>query len=314
MPCMAKAAKNTTVGENRMVFWRRLPKFQYLAPKTIEEALTILEDLRDQAKIIAGGTDILIQMKNRAITPPYLVGIKNISCLDYIKYNQNDGLRLGALSTIGSIENASLIQKKYNILTQAVRCMASSQIRNVATIAGNLCSAVPSADTAPALLVSGAKLKLQSNRGIRVVPVQEFFTGPRQTVLREDELLTEIQVPHLSSDCKGLYLRQGVRKAMDLAVASVAVVMNSEDNYCKDIKIALGAVAPTPCLATKTEMLLLGQHLGDELIEEAARVASEEAQPISDMRASADFRRELVRVLTARAIKHVCGKTKGIVV
>ncbi len=297
-----------------MLFWRRLPKFQYLAPQKIEETLTILGELRDQAKIIAGGTDLLIQMKNRAITPSYLVGIKHMSCLDYIAYDQKDGLKLGALSTMTSIEDSSLIQKEYNILAQAVRCVASSQIRNVATISGNLCSAVPSADTAPALLVSGAKLKLQSNQGIRVVPVREFFTGPRQTVLRKDELLTEVQVPHLSSDYKGIYLRQGLRKAMDLAVASVAVVMNSEDNYCKDIKIALGAVAPTPRLATKTEVLLSGQHLADELIEEAARVASEEAQPISDMRASADYRRELVRVLTARALKHVCGKTKGIVV
>lgn len=296
-----------------MVFWKRLPKFEYLGPKTIEEAASILGDLKDQAKVMAGGTDILIQMKNREITPAYLVGIKNISSLDYIEYGQNEGLRLGALSTVGSIENSSLIQKKYNILAQAVRSMASTQIRNVATIAGNLCSAVPSADTAPALLVSGAKLMLRSNRGTRVVPIEEFFIDPRQTVLRGDELLTEIQVPDLSPGSKGVYLRHGLRKAMALASASVAVMMNSEDNYCKDIKIALGAVAPTPHRATGAEVVLRGQHLDDELIAEAARVASEEAQPISDIRASADYRRELVRVLTARAIRQACGKTKGMV-
>jgi carbon-monoxide dehydrogenase medium subunit len=297
-----------------MVFWRRLPKFEYLAPKTIEEALAILKDLKDQARVMAGGTDILVQMKNREITPAYLVGIKNISSLDYIEYGPNDGLRFGALSTVGSIENSSLIQKKYNILAQAVRSMASTQIRNVATIAGNLCSAVPAADTAPALLVSGAKLKLRNYQGIRVVPIEEFFTGPRRTVLREDELLAEIQVPDLTSDNKGVYLRHSLRKAMALASASVAVMMNSEDQYCKDIKIALGAVAPTPHRATGAEVVLRGQHLDDELIKKAARVASEEAQPISDIRASADYRRELVRVLTARAIKQACGKTKGMVV
>jgi carbon-monoxide dehydrogenase medium subunit len=297
-----------------MVFWRRLPKFEYLAPKTIEEALTILGDLRDQARVMAGGTDILIQMKNRVITPAFLVGLKNISCLDYIEYNQNDGLRLGALSTIDSIENSGLIRKKYHILFQAVRSMASTQIRNVATIAGNLCSAVPSADTAPALLVSDARLKLQSNQGIRVVPVEEFFTGPRQTVLKEDELLAEIHVPNLAPGTRGIYLRQGQRKAMDLATASVAIVMNSEDLYCKEIKIALGAVAPTPHRATGAELALRGQRLADELIEKAARSASEEAQPISDIRASADYRRELVRVLTARGIRQACGWTERVMV
>jgi carbon-monoxide dehydrogenase medium subunit len=297
-----------------MVFWRRLPKFEYLAPKTIEEALAILKDLKDQARVMAGGTDILVQMKNREITPAYLVGIKNISSLDYVEYGQNDGLRFGALSTVGSIENSSLIQKKYNILTQAVRSMASTQIRNVATIAGNLCSALPSADTAPALLVSGAKLKLRNYQGIRVVPIEEFFTGPRRTVLRDDELLTEIQVPDLTPDNKGVYLRHGLRKAMALASASVAVMMNFEDQYCKDIKIALGAVAPTPHRVARAEVVLRRQHLDDALIAEAARVASEEAQPISDIRASADYRRELVRVLTARAIKQACGRTKGMMV
>jgi carbon-monoxide dehydrogenase medium subunit len=297
-----------------MVFWRRLPKFEYLAPKTIEEALAILKDLKDQARVMAGGTDILAQMKNREITPAYLVGIKNIRSLDYIEYGQNDGLRFGALSTVGSIENSSLIRNKYNILAQAVRCMASTQIRNVATIAGNLCSAVPSADTAPALLVSGAKLKLRNDQGIRVVPIEEFFTGPRRTVLRDDELLAEIQLPDLTPGNKGVYLRYSLRKAMALASASVAVMMNSEDQYCKDIKIALGAVAPTPHRATGAEVVLRGQHLDNELIGEAARVASEEAQPISDIRASADYRRELVRVLTARAVKQACGKTKDMVV
>jgi len=293
-----------------MIYFSRLPKFEYIAPKTLEEALSFLEEQKDKAKVIAGGTDLLIQMKNREVTPQYLIGLKNISGIDYIKYSENDGLRFGALSTIGSVESLQVIRDKYSILAQATRSMASAQIRNVATVAGNICTAVPSADTAPALIVLGARLKLLSPKGDRMVAVEEFFTGPCQTVLRDVELLTEIHVPKVTPNSKGVYLKHGLRRAMNLATVGVAVMITADNGYCRDIRIALGAVAPIPLRATGAEAVLRGQELSDDLIEEAARVASGEARPISDIRASAEYRRELVRVLTQRAVKQACGKTK----
>ena len=293
-----------------MVYLRRLPQFKYLAPRTLEEALAFLEEQKDKAKVIAGGTDLLLRMKNREITPKYLIGLKNISGIDYIKHSEPDGLRLGALCTLGSVESSQIIQEKYNILAQAVRSMASDQIRNVATVAGNICTAVPSADTAPALIVLGAKLKLLSPKDKRMVALEEFFTGPRQTVLKDVELLAGIPVPNITPNSKGVYLKHGLRKAMNLATVGVAVMITSDGGYCRDVRIALGAVAPIPLRATGAEAVLRGQELSDNLIEEAARVASEEARPISDIRASAEYRRELVRVLTRRAVKQACLKTK----
>ncbi len=287
-----------------VTFYRRLPRFDYLAPKTIDEALSLLAQHKGKARLIAGGTDVVPQLKRRKIKPPqYIIDLKGIPGLDYIKYDAKNGLSIGALATIQAVEASPIIQEKFNVLFQAAESMASPQVRNRGTIAGNICNAVPSADSAIALLALEAKLKLVSPKGERTVNIEEFFTGPNQTVLDDQELLQEIQIPTPPPKSQGVFLKLGPRKAMDLAIVGVAVLVDLKDGACRDIRIALEAVAPTPIRAKKAEAVLKGQTLDDNLIGKAAQTAAEESKPIDDHRASAEYRREMVEVLVRRAIK-----------
>jgi CO/xanthine dehydrogenase FAD-binding subunit len=286
-----------------VTFYRRLPRFEYLTPKTIDEALSLLSQYKERAKVIAGGTDVVPQLKRREIkAPQYIIDLKGIPGLDYIKYDEVGGLALGALATIHAVETSSIIQEKFSILFQAAQSMASPQVRNRGTIVGNICNAVPSADTATALLTLEARLKLISQQGERMVNIEEFFTGPNQTVLADEEILQEIQIPGLPPQAKGIYLKLTPRRAMDLAIVGVAVVVIAEDKLCNDIRIALGAVAPTPVRAKRAEGILKGQKFDEKAIEKVAQTAAEESKPIDDHRASAEYRREMVKVLTRRAI------------
>ena len=288
-------------------FYRRLPRFNYLAPVTLNEALSLLVRYKGKAKVIAGGTDFVPKLKRREIgAPEHVIDLKAIPGLDNIKYDVS-GLSLDALVTIGAVETSAIIQEKFGILAQAARSMASPQVRNRGTIAGNICNAVPSADSAPALLTLGAKLKLISRKGERTVGIEDFFTGPSQTALADDEILQEIHIPHPPPNSKGVYLKLTPRRAMDLAIVGVAAVVIAEDGVCKDIRIALGAVAPTPIRAKDAEAILKGQKLDDKLIEKAALAAAGQSKPIDDHRASAEYRRDMVEVLVRRAIKQAIG-------
>jgi CO/xanthine dehydrogenase FAD-binding subunit len=287
-----------------VTFYRRLPKFDYLEPDTIDEALSMLSQYKGRAKVIAGGTDILPKLKRREIkAPEYIIDLKGIPNLDYIKYDEVGGLRLGALVTIHAVETSPIVQERFGVLFQAAESMASTQVRNRGTIAGNLCNAVPSADTAPALLTLEASLKLTSQKGERIVNIEDFFTGPNETVLTNEDILQEIHVPNLPPHSRGRYLKLTPRRSMDLAIVGVAVVVTGEDGICNDIRIALGAVAPTPIRARRAEDIVRGQKLSDEVIERTARIAAEECRPISDHRASAEYRCDMVEVLTKQAIK-----------
>jgi CO/xanthine dehydrogenase FAD-binding subunit len=287
-----------------VTFYRRLPKFDYLEPNTIDEALSMLSQYKGRAKVIAGGTDILPKLKRREIkAPEYIINLKGIPNLDYIKYDEVGGLSLGALVTIHAVETSPIVQERFGLLFQAAESMASTQVRNRGTIAGNLCNAVPSADTAPALLTLEASLKLASQKGERIVNIEDFFTGPNETVLTNEEILQEIHVPNLPPHSRGRYLKLTPRRSMDLAIVGVAVVVTAEDGICNDIRIALGAVAPTPIRARRAEDIVRGQKLSDEVIERTARIAAEECRPISDHRASAEYRCDMVEVLTKQAIK-----------
>jgi CO/xanthine dehydrogenase FAD-binding subunit len=287
-----------------VTFYRRLPKFDYLRPGTMDEALSLLSQYKGRAKVIAGGTDILPKLKRREIqAPEYIVDLKGVPDMDYIKHDEAGRLSLGALVTIHAAEASPVIQERFGVLFQAVESMASTQVRNRGTVAGNLCNAVPSADTAPALLVLEASLKLISQEGERVVKVEDFFTGPSETVLADDEILQEIQVPDLPLHGRGRYLKLTPRRSMDLAIVGVATVVVAENGICNDIRIALGAVAPTPMRARRAEDVVRGQKLGDEVIERAAQVAAQDCRPISDHRASAQYRCDMVEILTKRAIQ-----------
>jgi aerobic carbon-monoxide dehydrogenase medium subunit len=286
----------------------RLPKFEYLAPKTVQEACSLLSQHGDKAKVKAGGTDVLNVMKERKITPQYLIGISGLSDLDYIKADA-DGIKIGALTTLTSLGNSSVIKEKLPCLAEVPPRMATVQIRNMGTLGGNLCNAAPSADTAPILICLGAKAKIAGSNGERVVALEDFFTGPGKTVLGNGELLVEIQVPNQPANTAGAYFKMS-RVAVDLAVVGVGVVVTRDGDSCKDIKITLGAVAPTPIRAKKAEALVKGKKIDDALLEQAGKIASEEATPIDDVRGSAFYRTEIVKVYTKRAIKQAMEQAK----
>ena len=281
----------------------RLSKFEYLAPNTVEEAFTMMAENKAEASVMAGGTDLLNKMRDRVVTPSCIIGLRNISGLNYIEFDENSGLKIGALATLDDVSNTAIVQEKYPMLSEAIELMASPAVRNLGTVAGNICNAVPSADTAPPLLVLDASVKLASPAGERIVPLAEFFTGPTQTVIKGDELLIEIQVPAPATASGSVYKKHTIRKALDLAMIGVAAAVTVDSGVCKDIKIGLGAVAPTPLRAVKAEAILTGKILTDDLIQEAADAAAQEASPITDHRATAEYRREMVMVLTKRAVK-----------
>lgn len=276
---------------------------RYFAPESIEEAISLLSQYGEKSRIIAGGTDLLVQMKNKVALPDFIVSIGGIRNLDYINYDKRSGLRIGALTAIGSIANSPLIQSKFSILAQAASSLGTPAIRNRATIGGNLCNAAPSAESAPALMVLGARVKIVGAGSEEIVPIDDLFTGPGSTIVQHGQLLTEIQIPNLPLQSRGVYLKQTRRQGADLAVVGVAVLVKMEGDILRDVKIALGAVAPTPIRAKRAEEVLRGQRLDDRLLEEASRTASCESSPIDDTRSSADYRRKLVAILVKRAVK-----------
>jgi len=286
---------------------RKMKKFEYFEPSTLEEAFSLLNKYDGEIKVLGGGTDLLVAMKERELTPPYIMNIKGIPGLDYIKYEEKGDLRIGALTTIRTIETSKVIREKFSVLAQAAGLLGSIQVRNRATIGGNLCNAAPSAETAPALIGLKAKMKLVSSKGERVVPLEEFFVGPGVTVLKKGEILSEIIVPFSPSYTKGVYIKYSPRKAMDIAVVGVAVVatLSTEEKVWEDVNIVLGAVAPTPLRARKAEEALRGKKISEDLVEKAGQLAYEEVCPISDVRASDDYRKEMVKVLVEKAIREI---------
>jgi carbon-monoxide dehydrogenase medium subunit len=281
-------------------------RFEYIAPNTIKEAIAFLSKYDGKAKIIAGGTDLIVDMRNEETNPDFVVDIGNISNLDYIKFDERKGLKIGTLTTIRSLEKSTELQQRYPIIARAAGELGSMAIRNVATIGGNICNAVPSADTVPALIGLSAKLKIIGRDGQRVVPLENFFVGTGKTILKKGELLVEIQVPVPSPNTRGIYLKHSKKEKADLAIVGVAVVLTvePEGNMCQDVRIVLGAAAPTVIRARRAEDILRGKHIDDALVEQAAQTASEEANPNPrSFRASPWYRREMVKVFTRRAIK-----------
>ena len=279
--------------------------FDYVAARSIGEAISILQKYDGKAKVIAGGTDLLIQIRNKEIAPEYLVDITTIPELDRIRYDEKEGLRIGPLTTIRTLETSAEIQQRYPIISEAASQLGSMAIRNVATIGGNLCNAAPSAESAPALIGLSGVVKIVGPEGERVVPLEGFFTGPGDTVLEKGGLLVEIQVPLPAPNTRSIYLKHSMRGTIDLAIVNVAVVvaLGSQNKVCEDIKIVLGAVASTPMRMKKAEEVLRGKRIDEDLINKSAQVASGEARPISDVRASAEYRKEMVKVFTKRALR-----------
>jgi len=269
----------------------------------------MLARYQEQARVIAGGTDLLIALKEHAERPAYVISLASIPGWRYIEYDEAQGLRIGAATTVRSVETSPIVRAKYPVLAVAAGLLASIQIRNLATVAGNICRASPSADMPPALLVLRATVKLVGSAGDRLVPLEEFFTGPGRTVLQPDELLAEIQVPPPHPQTGAVYIKHSPRRAMDLAVVGVAALVALEGGRCVEARIALGAVAPTPRRAPAAEEILRGREPTAVRIEDAARAAAELASPISDLRGTAKYRRQMVHVLTRRALDGALAQT-----
>ena len=277
--------------------------FEYHVPSTVQEAVEILAKY-DDVRIIAGGTDVIPRMKAGIWKPEHLMSLKGIKELKAMKYDDENGLTFGANCTLRELEAFAPIKENYTALWEGMHSIANTQIRNAGTPVGNIVNAVPSADTAPPLLVLDAQLRVVSARGERILPVNELFAGVCKTTLEKDELVTEVIVPPLSKGTGTMYIKYSVRKALDLAMIGSAAKITVEDGICTDAKIGLGAVAVCPKRAFNAEKILIGQKLTDELIEKASLIASEEdCSPITDMRATKEYRREMVRVITRDVIK-----------
>jgi carbon-monoxide dehydrogenase medium subunit len=275
----------------------------YFEPKTLSEALGLLAKYGEEAKVIAGGTDVLVDMKYKE-EPGCLINIKRIPGLDTIREN-GGSLRIGPLVTIHELESNHVVRQRLSLLWEAAHQFASLQIRNTATIGGNICRASPSGETLAPLLVLEAKGKLAFAEGDRSEPFSSLFQGPGKTSLGSKGLLTEIEVPYPASGSRGAYLKHAVRGAMDIAMVGVAVLVTPDaaKNSVQEARIGLGAVAPTPIRATKTEALLRGKPLNAALVKEAAATAASESSPISDQRSSAEYRRWIVEALTRRGLE-----------
>ncbi len=286
-----------------VIYYTTLPPLEYyFQPKTVSDAISLLVSHGEAAKILAGGTDLLVLMRSRALRPECIIDITRVPGLDYISYQDEDGLRIGALATLRAVELSKVVKDKYLVLYEAVQQMGSTQVKNMGTVVGNLCRASPSADTAPPLLVLEAEVRIEGPIETRIVPLEGFFIGPGQTVLQYYEMVTEILVPGPPAGT-GMAFSRATRVAADLAKVNVAAAVTVKHGTCEDARIALGGVAPTPIRARKAEEVLKGEKLGDGVVQEAAETAATEIRPIDDVRSSAEYRKELSKVLVRRAIR-----------
>ena len=278
-----------------------LPDFEYYTPDSVEEACQLLSKFGPKAIAIAGGTDIVVKMKKEVLAPEILVAIGHLPQLKKIEYVPGKGVVIGAGVTHNEVQNSKILQEKYLSVSEAAHQMANNQVRNLGTIGGNISNAVPSADMPPILIALDTTVKIVGAKGERTLPLEDVFKGPNQTVLDHDELITEFVIPD-GSFTGSTYIKFGLRASGALAVVGVAASVQMEGDIIKDTRIVLGAVSPVPVRAKEAENFLKGKQASEELFEEAGAIASGECRPISDIRASAEYRRDMVRVFTRRAL------------
>lgn len=286
-------------------------RFDMILPGSVKECVQALAQHGAAAKLVAGGTDLLPQLKNHLLKPGVVVDLSGVAPLHALTADKN-GLRIGAAVTARELERDPRLQgPAYRGLAESGALVGSVQVRHLATVGGNVCNAAPSADMIPPLLALEAVAIIAGPRGERRVPLRDFITGVRKTVLGLDELLLELAVPDPGPHSGGAYLRHTPRRELDIAVVGVGSQVTVANGVCMKARIALAAVAPTPVHATAAERALEGQALTPQKIEEAATLAVDAARPISDQRGSAEFRRHLVRVLTRRTLTAALARANG---
>ncbi len=285
----------------------------YHSVTSIEEALEILAEQHERARVVAGGTDLILELERKVrLGVETLIDITRVPGLDGITLDENGMIHLGPLVTHNACAGSKLIVERALPLAQACWEVGAPQIRNRATIAGNLITASPANDTIPPLMALGASLTLRSQRGQRTVPLAEFYTGVRKTVLQADEVVMDIAFPAMSANEKGLFVKLGLRRAQAISVVDIAVIVGFDGDRVSQAKITLGSVAPTIVRASEAEAFLTGKQLTNEVIAEAASLAKKAAKPIDDVRGPATYRLEMVQQTVSRALRSiVAGEERG---
>jgi carbon-monoxide dehydrogenase medium subunit len=278
------------------------PPFDYFAPTTLEETLDLLARYGDEAKVLAGGQSLLPLMKLRLASPSYLIDINRLPGLDVLDDRPGSGLRVGALVRHKTLERSDLVHRRYPTVAACAPLVADPLVRNLGTLVGSVCHADPQGDWGAVVLALDGHIVARSLRGERRIPASEFFVGPLTTVLQPDEMVTEVHLPDPGPRVFGTYFKLE-RKVGDFATVGVAVHLSFQDGRVASPGIGLTAVGPTSLRARRAEALLRGQRLSEALILEAARTAAQEADPSSDVRGSAEYKRQVVRVFVTRALR-----------
>ena len=289
-----------------------MKKYEYYQPLTLSEAHGIMEKFKGRAKYIAGGTDLMIRVKHGIVEPEALLSLRGLKELQGFEYN--GALRLGSMTLFRELEKSPLIADRFQALAGAVSVLANPQVRNVATLGGNLCNAAPSADCAPPLLVMDAVLTLEGPGGVRQVPVAEFFTGPGKNCLEPTEIVSFITVPEMESHTGTAFVKIG-RVSQDIAIVNAAALLVMDGKTCRKARIAVGAVAPTPLRIFAAEEFLEGKKLTSETLQEMVGIVEREVRPITDVRSTETYRRTVSGVLAKRAVvqaaENLCGPGNG---
>jgi len=282
-----------------------LPQFNYLAPQTTDELSQLLSQYKGKARILAGGTDLLVLMKNRLLRPEYVVDISGLEQLRGITRNNGQGVTIGAGTKLEVVERSDLIKQQYLSLHQAMTAIGSAQVRATASLGGNSCNASPAADSPPALIVLGAKVVLVSQQGRREMALEDFITGPREIALNDDEYLESIIIPPPWPNSANRFYALGKRDGMECDLVNLAVnlALDPKAGTISQVAIAMGAVGPKPLRARQAEKVLQGQKPEEALIEKAAQAAVADTQAMDDFRACANYRQEAIRTLTGRLLR-----------
>jgi CO/xanthine dehydrogenase FAD-binding subunit len=289
---------------------RPLTGFNYKRVRTLEEAWKAMSRYPEEARYLAGGTDLLVQLKKGSLRTPLLISLKGVRHLDGLT-DVGDWVDIGPLTPVGEVVRSDVLKKKSPLLPLAAIQLGSRQVRNMATVGGNLCNASPAGDLATALLCVDAELKIASPEGTRLEKLADFFKGPGKTSLKAGEVVTDILVPSMESDWTWSYQKLGARRAMEIGLVNVALGLRLEQGMCRGVRIALGSVAPTPIRARKAEERMGGKEIKSELLEEVALLSAEASDPIDDLRASRAYRKEMVINLVRRGLNALLQNSAG---
>jgi carbon-monoxide dehydrogenase medium subunit len=278
-----------------------LPQFDFHEPRTVEEACRLLGEMGTNARPLAGGTDLLVNMKKKLIAPENLISLDQIESLKGVN-KLDGGLNIGACMKVADIAASTEIREMFPALAEGASRLGSPLIRNLATAAGNLVSARPAADLPPSLIAYGAELIVRSSSGERTLPLEELFTGPGLTVLGPDEMVESIRLKDQPKNSGSAYIKLGIRETLEISIVNVAASLTIENDTVKNARIVLGSVAPTPIRAPSAENALIGEEPSDALFAKVGEAAAADAKPIDDFRASATYRRDMVSTLTRKAL------------